>query len=160
MPMTTTEKKHARIHRVERRIVTLYNLGSTGFKAADISRACNLKSPLSAARVIAGIRPEDIGGIVFELPKGTGVYRFISGPDRIIDQGAAHVLKFITDEWQSIPDIAFSSTSAARIVRKHMKTLKESGYVEDMWDGELGVWYWRLKRETTFHRASEEGVKK
>jgi hypothetical protein len=76
MTATSTEKRHGRIKRVSKAIRALHDSGVPGFTPADISYRCNLKSPNTASRLIAGILedPEmrDIRVVRYE----PGKYRF------------------------------------------------------------------------------------
>ena len=156
MPATSTTRRQGRIRRIGDKIIEIYNSGKPDFSAADISKACELRSSRSACQTIAIIRPEDIGGITFE-PMQHGGYRFTGGPEIVVRQskGALHVLQFITDEWQPVTTIAAFANRTGRRTRTLLKTLEKSGAIESMYDEFLGVRYWRLKREATFHRASE-----
>ena len=70
--------------------------------------------------------------------------------------GEAHVLKFVTDEWQATSDIAAFACRDSRGSKKRLCSLLKKGRVEREWDGNLGVHCWRLKRDLGFHRASEK----
>lgn len=70
--------------------------------------------------------------------------------------GETHVLKFVTDEWQPASTIAAFANRSPSLVSGYLNILLEKDKVERMWDGNLGVHYWRLKRDLGFHRASGE----
>jgi len=108
------------------------------------------KSILASFRIIENLKSR-IAQQDQELKDLGDALRYIS--ERT--SGRAHVLKFVTDEWQPVTTIAAFANRAPRLVRTHLHSLEESGAIESMYDEFLGVRYWRLKREATFHRASE-----
>ena len=76
MTATSTEKRHGRIKQVSKVIRALHDSGVPGFTPEDISYRCNLKSPNTASRLIAGIledpEMQDIRVVRYE----PGKYRF------------------------------------------------------------------------------------
>ena len=157
MPSTTAERRSGRLRRVKEKIIGLYNSGEEGFSAADISKSCNLKSGGSAARIIASILPDEIGGITYTVKNGK--YLFTGGPEKsnpVVPEGSAHVFAHVTDEWAPASTIAAFANISSRRVYVHLARMVKSGAIECMFDEYLGVRYYRLKRDATFHRASVE----
>ena len=72
----------------------------------------------------------------------------------------SRILGFVTDEWQPASTIAAFAKRSPSLVSGRLKSLLEKGKVEQEWDGNLGVYYWRLKRDLGFHRASEESQRR
>ena len=73
-----------------------------------------------------------------------------------ISPAESRILGFVTDEWQPASTIAAFANRSTDGTLNRLKSLLEKGKVERLWDGNLGVHYWRLKRDLRFHRASEE----
>ena len=53
------------------------------------------------------------------------------------------ILAVLTEEWQPCTDIAHWCEIYHRTVRKYLKYHTENGTIEQMWDGYLGIHYWR-----------------
>jgi predicted transcriptional regulator len=73
-----------------------------------------------------------------------------------LNPAESRILGFVTDVWQPAATIAAFANRSTCVVSRHLNTLLEKGKVEREWDGNLGVHYWRLKRDLRFHRALEE----
>ena len=76
MTSTSTEKRHGRIKRVSNVIRALHDSGVPGFTPADISYRCNLKSPNTASRLIAGILEDPEMQDIRVVRYVPGKYRF------------------------------------------------------------------------------------
>jgi len=68
----------------------------------------------------------------------------------------SRILSFVTNVWQPASTIAAFANRDTAGTSRHLKSLLEKGKVEREWDGNLGVHYWRLKRDLGFNRPSEK----
>ena len=64
-----------------------------------------------------------------------------------ITKGEVHVLEFVTDEWQPASTIAAFANRGIESVTRMLKILEQKGKAEKMWDGNLGMHYWRLRQD-------------